>query len=158
MAATFTTLGLAGLFVATVLPGMLGSSTAAPGTMDRDLTAVEAAGSTSEPAATAPKSSNAGYGQAAFPTPKLADAAGRTIPPVRVSTSGGKSGDAPTQAPQVAVGGVDQTRDTTGSGQEVGGPTTLAAPAINPLLAGSLALLGIGLLLFGLRFSARRLR
>lgn len=158
MAAAFTTLGIAGVFVATVLPGivgMAGSPALAPGSLDRDVTSVEAAGPSSAPAA--PGSPGAGAGQGAVSTLNPAGYNQQSAPPGRTSTDG-KADDVATAAPQVAVGNVDSTGGDAGSGNEAVEPTTLASPSINPILAGSLALLGVGLLLFGLRFAGRRLR
>jgi hypothetical protein len=62
-----------------------------------------------------------------------------------------------TSPPAVAAAG-DGTADPDGP-EILGGRDVLAAsPVINPLVAGSLGLLALGLLLFGLRFASRRLR
>ena len=60
-------------------------------------------------------------------------------------------------APEVAVGG-DQAAATDGRRLSGSGPSPIVAPMINPLIAGSVGLLILGLLLFGLRFAGRRLR
>ena len=160
MAAAFTSLGLAGLFVATVLPGMFGSAASAPAQERDQFVGAGAPAPTAAPAATsavqaAPESSGGILGPvAAGPTRSAYDYLYRTAGPGGEGTD--KSDDTSTQYPPVAVGaGATHDAFLDGGGERL---SLASAPTINPLIAGSLALLGIGLLLFGLRFAGRRLR
>ncbi len=149
MATAFTSLGLAGLLVATVIPSLLGSAAGAPGAAaDQAFEAARASAGAPAPGATQGRVAP----QAAQPSNdrEMEDASGV---PVLVS-SGGKITSEPTGAPPVAVGN-DATEDTDAPGDLA---TTGTAPAVNPLTAGSLGLLLVGLLLFGLRIAGRRLR
>jgi hypothetical protein len=146
MAAAFTSLGIAGLFVATMLPGIGGfaAGPAAPGSFERDdLTGAQA---TAAPAALPAATTGA---QAPGASPIRANAANRSAAPDPVPTSG-----------EVAVAGEDATSDATDTDTdgEARSPLALSTPPANPLIVGSLALLAFGLLLFGLRIAARRLR
>jgi hypothetical protein len=118
MAAAFTSLGLAGLLVATFLPGMLGTAASAP-----------------------QRESLGGAAQSPAPAPDEA--------------YGVKDGE-PTNAPDVAVAGGRGT-DAPGVPEDTAGRQLVAAP-LSPLLIGSFVVLAVGLLLFGLRFVARRVR
>jgi hypothetical protein len=144
MAAAFTSLGIAGLFVATMLPG-LGGPAAAPGAMEHDdLTGAQA---TAVPAALPAATAGA---VAPGASPIRADAGiSRSAAPDAVPTSG-----------QVAVAGEDATDDPgdAEAGRDGASPLVLSTPPANPFIVGSIALLALGLLLFGLRIAARRLR
>jgi hypothetical protein len=144
MAAAFTSLGIAGLFVATVLPS-LGGPAAAPGAMEYDdLTGAQAtAGPAALPAATAG-----------------ALAPGASSIRVNAGVSRSSAPDAVPTSGQVAVAGEDATDDAKDADTdgEALGPLALPTPPANPLIVGSLAMLGLGLILFGLRIAARRLR
>jgi hypothetical protein len=152
MAAAFTSLGIAGLFLATLLPGLGGfaGAPAAPGSIERDnLTGAQAtAAPAALPAATAGPQAPGAQAPGASPIRVNANVS-RTAAPDPVSSSG-----------QVAVAGEDATGDAKDAegGERRMGPLTTAAPPINPLILGSFALVGLGLLLFGLRIAARRLR
>jgi hypothetical protein len=135
MAAAFTTLGIAGLLVATMLPGLSGS--AATSGLERDQSQIGATA-----ASAAPVGPVVGPGE---PAPNATD--GSPAEEFGVKDQGG-----PSSAPGAGGGG-------TGAGAaDEGSPTgRIAAMTSSPLLVGSLALLALGLLLFGLRFAARRL-
>jgi hypothetical protein len=140
IAAAFTSLGIAGLLVATVLPGLMGSAASQTGT-ERDRTNIGAAAATSAPAAPV-----IGPGQAA-----PSDNAAKPD-----AEYGIKDGNSATSAPDDAMSGGGATggpQDTIETQAE-----RAAASTTNPLFIGSLALLVVGLLLFGLRFAGRRLR
>lgn len=147
VAAAFTTLGIAGLLVATMLPGLAGSS-ASLGTA-RDQTTTGAA-APAGPATAGPAAPEYGADQ---PAP-VASAGMPGYP------GGGKDVLTATSAPEIA--------DVDGAGNGApNGPTSgpldsserqVSSTSPNPLLIGSLALLAAGLLLFGLRFAGRRLR
>ena len=141
LAAAFSSLGMAGLLVATALPGLLGSSASSATGNERDQAAIGAAAATSAPAAPvhgpvqpAP-SDNAAKPDVEF---GVKDGTSSTSAP-----GGALSGDAATDAPD----------DTTASTAE-----RAVVSTTNPVVIGSLALLAVGLLLFGLRFASRRLR
>ena len=153
MATAFTSLGVAGLLVATVLPGMLGGAASTLGSApERDMSQGGAV------ASAAPAGPGAG---AAGPT--LVPAAG--YPGVRPVANG------PSQAPDVEYGVKDGT--STPPDVAIAGSNSTQAPEAvddmagrlrasvsppSPLFLGSIALLALGLLLFGLRFAGRRLR
>ena len=140
MAAAFTSLGVAGLFVATMLPALVG--TMALGPAERD-TATGAgapgpggtAGLQNAPAAPAATIDNL-FGQASDPDGKAEDGSGE---PPRIAVEAGAS--------PAALGGGRQNQSPTAVG-----------PTVSPLVAGSVALVVMGLVLFGLRYAARRVR
>jgi hypothetical protein len=156
LAAAFTSLGVAGLFVAIVLPGMFMMG-AASAPAERDLG--QAAG-TFAPAA-APVASPATGGEFGGLVPNaqatLDAAYAQSSAGPRAEATNGTAKDGATTPPEVAVGGGTATEDT--SPDEGGNlrSTTDASPT-GLLIAGSLALLGAGLLLFVLRFAGRRIR
>ena len=140
MAAAFTTLGMAGLLIATVFSGLGGSAASLAGPA-RDQTAT--AGATAAPAGPV----NGG---------------GQPAPAASAGPGGGfdtKDGTSATSAPEIA--NIDTA---TGAPN---GPTSVPAESPdhrvatttpNALLMGSLALLAAGVVLFALRFAGRRLR
>lgn len=139
MAAAFTSLGLAGLLVATVLPGLMGSTASL--------------GAAREQAA---------IGAAATAAPAAAPVSGPSQPAPN-ATSGTEGGDfgvkdntTATSAPDIAVAGGTATDSPRIADDATAELNVSSAP--NPLLISSLALLAVGLLLFGLRFAGRRLR
>jgi hypothetical protein len=155
VALAFTSLGLAGLLVANILPAMFGSAGAA--------LAPQAArgGLSAEQAATAAPAGSA----AALPLPG--------VPGATDSRNGFQFGPAaqPTAALDLLAGGSKSTQTTTraaageAQGSATGQPSDAervrAAPELftagtNPLVVGSVVLLAIGLALFALRFIARR--
>lgn len=158
LAAAFTSLGIAGLFVATIMPGLLGS--AASTGAQRENTPVFGPESTFEPAA-APGGSVAGLGADASSRPRAGyqpgsarpDDPGDVIPTgqtVDVQATDGSKAE--------GAGGVESPIIDLESGVEGRTVDTVQANQSNPVLIGSLGLLAFGLLLFGLRFAARRIR
>jgi hypothetical protein len=140
MARALTSLGVAGLLVAVLLPGgigLLGGAAAGPGggpVLQEDGIYAGAAASQAPP-------ENLG-GQGA---------------PGATSVDPDAAYDADATLLAIGAGESPALRDgdpKAGSGAE---RLQAAAPA-NPLLIGSLALLALGIALFGLRFAARRLR
>lgn len=129
LATAFTTLGLAGLFVAAVLPGLAGGMAAS--------VAPEGAGA---PAF--------GAGTTEAPVPQLGPAAS----PGREDGVGTKDNVAASDAPGYVQGAGGDNLDTDANGR-IG----LGTSPQNLLLIGSLAFLAVGLVLFGVRFAARRL-
>lgn len=135
LATTFTTLGLVGVFVATVLPGLAGGVAS--------MTAPEAAPGAGGPAM--------GAGATAAPAPQLGPAASSADPDG--AGVGTKDNVEASAAPGFVQGGEDD-RDL---GSNTDGRIDAPAPP-NLLLIGSLVLLAAGLAVFGLRFAGRRLR
>jgi hypothetical protein len=157
IAAAFTSLGLAGLLVASVMPSLLGSAGAAPGTARED--AFQAAQASAAPAAPAAPGATQGRlvpvgAQATNDRAIIDSATGRPV----LVTSAGNGTNGPPAAPEAAYGGGKAVATDAAGLSESGVDLNDVAPAINPLIAGSLALLLVGLLLFGLRFAGRRLR
>ncbi len=149
IAAAFTSLGAAGLLVATVLPGLLGSPASAP-MLERSATGTAAPGPTSLAAQPVAGGGNTDAGKV--------QAAEQSSPPNFGYLSGAAkaSQDADDMPRDVAVGA---------PGSHVPAPvgtsadaSSVIAPAPNPFVVGSLALVAIGVALFGLRFAARRVR
>jgi anti-sigma factor RsiW len=143
LATAFTSLGLVGLLVVTVLPGMLGGAASMPAP-ERQSTG--GAGALAAPTAA--------------PAQPLDNAKASTVP---VAAGPGAQVDSTASEPPEVLFGVRAS--AFGSevpralGDEPGSADGLvSSPSPNPLLVGSLALLAIGLGLFGLRFAARRLR
>jgi hypothetical protein len=149
MAAAFTSLGVAGLLVASILPGMLGSAASAPAPEQ----ALSGAGLPAASAAAQP----AAVGQTAGAGGQL-DAAGHSSPPARDYVTQVKGGGSATSAPgDVGFGAVaSQVPAPARTSAEDSSRALSRSP--NPAVVGSFALLGIGLALFGLRFAARRVR
>lgn len=166
VAAAFTSLGVAGLLVATVLPGLIGGAATSAPESDTTAGAAAAPAATSAPAA-APAATTAsasgapareaggstqnpagyglGYSSTAAPKDTLtADKAGQASSAIRGPAGIGSlaSGPGSSGVGGATFGALESTRDT--------GP--------NLILIGSLALLAIGLALFGLRFAGRRVR
>ena len=156
MAAAFTTLGIAGLLLTSILPSMLGGvGGGAPAALDREQTTGQAAPSSAPEAL------------------RATDAAVRPVangPQASVDANFG----AAAQASALPSADRLQIKDQ-GSGAPVamagGAPSNdaYASPLnsqihgalqgqTNPLLIGSIALLALGLVLFTLRFAARRVR
>ena len=146
VAAAFTSLGIAGLLVATFLPGMLGGAASAPTGAENNPPALGAVSGAPVPAA----------------TDALAPAAGEGGPGRNSASEGPddafgvKDHGSPASGPEIAVGGGSVRQAPGKAGDAVAELRTVLGP--NPLLIGSLALLAVGLLLFGLRFAGRRLR
>jgi hypothetical protein len=151
MAAAMTSLGLAGLLVTTILPGLFGGSAASAPTAERDrlpagLPAATAAPAPQQPVA-AGSSADAGEFQAA------GQPSGRTYEQV----TGAKSSQEPDDMPHdVALG--QPGSHVPGQGGTSTDTSSVSSPSPNPIVLGSLALIVIGVGLFGLRFAARRVR
>ncbi|MEO5703511.1 MAG: hypothetical protein ABIZ52_00590 [Candidatus Limnocylindrales bacterium] len=149
IAAAFTSVGIAGLLVATILPGMLGQAVSAPTSGERDQAAIGAeasAGPAAAPAATeAALGPVSGSGGEPAPNPTSGDVA-----------LGVKDGTTATLAPEFgAVDGLNYETPSTQS-ENLGRLSEPTPP--NLVVIGSLALLAVGVLLFGLRSAGRRLR
>jgi hypothetical protein len=169
LATAFTTIGVAGLFVTTLFSG-LGGPTAAPfgahagGQRDQALEAAQASQAPAAPGATAASGGEfGGIVQQGYPSPGSNDNGQSPNPPVRTSYDGaGKGGStggpapAPHESPVAVVGGGGNGEGTSSAYDTQ--RSSLSAIGSNPILAGSLALLALGLVLFGLRFAGRRIR
>ena len=159
-AAAFTSAGVAGLLVAAVLPGLLGGGASMGAAPERD----------SVPAATG----GSGAGAVASAAPALAPQAGAPGPTTKdpndrstvtgalgAATSdpgeyfGVKDGASQTAEP-IAIAGAPASPASEGAPDDLG--TLRSSTPPNPILIGSVVLLGVGLALFGLRFASRRLR
>jgi hypothetical protein len=149
VAAAFTTLGVAGLLLATLLPGALGSAGSAP---ERDLAqpAAVTSAASAAPAAEAPGATADTGGN-----PQVVPAAGRPSQASDVEYGMKGSTSAP---PDVAVAGPTTTRAAAPEVLDSDARLRASVDAPSPLFIGSVALLAIGLLLFGLRLAGRRLR
>jgi hypothetical protein len=167
MAAALTSLGVAGLFVALVLPGAV-LTPASPGSVERqglEIAATQAPAATYVPAPAATRAGGefGGLNPAAQATPYsgYVTSSGQVDQNTGAKGTDDKLQDGATQAPpvapsQVAVGGQGTPGDDAGGGNRLA--ETISEPAFNPLLIASLAFLGLGLLLFTLLFAARRIR
>lgn len=138
MAAAFTSLGVAGLLVGAMLPGMLGGAAAGPAGREQTLGA--AAAPSQVPAA-----------------PPGSEVGGPVSSAGEDNEYGVKDGS-PRATDSVAVlqGAGDGDGEDAGAGETPGRTTFVAPPS--PIIVGSLALLAVGLSLFALRFAGRRLR
>ena len=133
LAATFTTLGLVGVFVAAAMPAMLGGAAS--------MAAPEGAGA-----------------QAGAPAPAASAAPGFQFGPAATAATDDRD-TTKDNAQASAEPLVGVTSGGEGIVTEDGGRVdTMTAPSPNPLLVGSLVFLAVGLVLFGLRFAGRRLR
>jgi hypothetical protein len=166
IAAAFTSLGIAGLLVVTALPGLIGGGAASAPESDT------AAGAAPGPAATAAPAAAPAATTASAPGVPAPQAGGQTQNPVDYDASHASPG-----APQDTSAGVkageasSAIRGPVGIGSLASGPTSSGAEGVsfgalestrdagpNVIFMGSLALLAIGLALFGLRFAGRRVR
>ena len=170
MATAFTSLGLVGLVVGVTLSsgaGLGGAATSEDG-QDRDgASAAAATGAAAAPAATiGDAEAQGGY---EFEIVRASD--GKLYQVVRQSNgtyylsttipvsaldsarSSKPTGEEPTE---LAFGPANQGGTPTGAARDLAIGAVTQPP--NPLIAGSLALLGIGLLLFGLRIASARVR
>lgn len=150
MAAAFTSLGIAGLLVATILPGLFGSA-AAPSS---ERTTAAGPGSSSAPAQAPVTPLGGNPGAAGAPTPggdqyNVDANSGAPEGTAADNNNAGQSSD----PKAVAIGG---TGTESGGNQAATERLSEASPP-NLVLIGSLALLAVGLFLFGLRVVARRL-
>jgi hypothetical protein len=147
MAAAFTSLGVAGLLVATILPSLLGGAASAPA-LER-LSA--AGGAVATDAAAQPVAA----GSRAEADNQYV-AGGATPPTYSVVTGTKASGGASEMPRDLALGGNATAVPAPVQRPAEADQRVEAAP--NPFVLGSLALLAVGLALFGLRFAARRVR
>lgn len=121
MAAAFTSLGLVGLLVVAILPGLGGGAAMLGPTREQGVTAAGASAAPAAPGAPAP--------------------------------------NATARIPGDAFGAKNEDTSTGGPGRIAGDASDHLAPApLNLAFLGSLALLGVGVALYLLRFAARRLR
>jgi hypothetical protein len=150
MATAFTSLGLAGLLVTSILPSLIGGSAASapmPIAQQPAASAAAAGGAPGElsgqgqPSAT---DSRAQFGPLGKPSPV----------PVSAGSGGGKSNDLASAEPDLFAG-EQANRDRVSNGQDSEQLQARAAES-NPIVSGSLVLLVAGLALFGLRFLGRR--
>lgn len=144
VAAAFTSIGVAGLLVATMLPGTFLAS--APG-MARDQ------GMGGVPAATEAAELHAA--ESAPPDRAGQEGTGGPLAPGASDDDKAAPGSSDGTV-QVAAGG--PTSDGRAGGEVTNQSPIIAPPVVNPLVAGSVGLLALGLILFGLRLAARRLR
>jgi hypothetical protein len=166
IAAAFTSLGIAGLLVATAVPGLIGGGTAAAPESDTAAGAAAAPAATdapaAAPAATAASAPGVPAPQAGGPTQNPADYGANHASsgaPENTLTAV-KAGEASSaiRGP-IGIGSLASGPGSSGAGGGSFGPlasTRDAGPSL--VFIGSLALLAIGLALFGLRFAGRRVR
>ena len=166
MATAFTSLGAVGLVVGITLssgPQMAGSQ--AVGGMERD--ANQAAAATAAPAAPGNEAhvDSATLAPVALSSGDGMYAQGGSMRPVRasleISRSAAPGSLKPASTEEVVVGVANQggkPRNGAPSGDTDNQAARLVSQPPNPLIAGSLGLLGIGLLLFGLRLASTRVR
>ena len=149
MAAALTSLGLAGLLVTTILPGLFGSAASAPAS-ERGLSGGGLPAATSAPAQMpVAAGSSAGAGEVR--------AAGQPSTPAYDNLTGMKASLEPNDMPGEPAAGLPGSHAPSSVQMSAAG-ADVSSPSPNPILVGSLALLAIGLALFGLRFAARRVR
>jgi hypothetical protein len=150
LAATFTSVGVAGLLVASFAPNLLGSAASGPtldlggpgaGRASGGPIAVTASEGAAEPDAPAPGASGGELG-----VDQLATAA------PEVDASDEKNAPRSTDGTLSAYGG------GAGSAEQDGRQNALAPTRPNPIVIGSIAFLAVGLGLFILRLAGRRLR
>jgi hypothetical protein len=151
MAAALTSLGLAGLLVTTILPGLFGGSAASAPATERDRVAAGLPAATSAPAAQQPVApgSSAGAGEIR--------AAGQPSGGVYNQLTGASSSQEPNDMPRDVALGQPGSHVPAAGGTSTDA-SSVSPPSPNPIVLGSLALLLIGVALFGLRFAARRVR
>jgi hypothetical protein len=154
MAMALTSLGLAGLLVANILPSLFGSAASlAP---QRDQAAGAPAGTAAAAAApTAAPAANPDAGQPGASLSAEFGVAGHPTPGPTFTRT--KAGDLLT-LPPVAAGGAQASAETDSSDARLNALESAENPTTNVLLLGSLAFLVAGIVLFGLRIAARRLR
>ena len=147
MAAALTSLGLAGLLVTTILPGLFGSAASAPAT-ERDLSGGALPGATSAPAAQ-PIAAGSGAGAGEV------QAAGQPSTPAYDYLTGAKASQEPNDMRGEPAPGLPGSHAPVRTSSDA---SSVSSPSPNPFVLGSLAVLAIGLALFVLRFAARRVR
>lgn len=152
LAAAFTSLGIAGVFVVTVMPGLFGGAASAPALERQGTAAGGPAGATAP--VMAPGESAPGFDQDGSSAPLFGAQA--SAGPDAGDPSDTKVDPVPTDRNEAAIAGQGGSPGTNEEA-EVTGRLTGEAP-MNPLLIGSVVLLAVGVLLFGLRLAARRIR
>jgi hypothetical protein len=166
IAAAFTSLGVAGLFLATALPGLIGGGAASAPEDDT------AAGAAAAPAATSAPAAAPAATSASAPGVPVPQAAGSTQNPAGYGAYRSSTGAPENTLTAVKAGQASSAiRGPVGIGSLATGPTTSGDGGVsfgalestrdagpNLIFVGSLALLAIGLVLFGLRFAGRRVR
>lgn len=153
MAAAFTTLGLAGLLVANILPGLIGSAASGGARMSDSHGPAPAASAAAAgtnvpvavPVAGQPGATTTGRDGNEYQV-------AQSSPPTDQNVKAESAASNPPR--DLAGGGQGTTLDQAGTGASE--PTVQPQP--NVLLLGSLLLLAIGLCLFGILFAARRTR
>ena len=144
VAAAFTSIGVAGLLVATMLPGAFLASV--PGqARDQGVGGLPAATDATEFQAA----------ESGPPDRVGQEGTGGPLAPAASDDSKADPGSSDGNV-QVAAGG--PTTDTGNPGSVTNPSPMIAPPVVSPLVAGSVGLLALGLILFGLRLAARRLR
>jgi hypothetical protein len=147
MAMAFTSLGLAGLLLANLATtGFLGGAAPAAGPAGQERLSAGGAAASSAPAAPA----------AGLPQPS-GDLVFGTVDQASPGSgiTGTKAGDTFSAPPAAISGGTGHGNAEQPSGAR---DSALVQAPINPFMLASIALLGIGLALFALRFVARRVR
>jgi hypothetical protein len=166
IAAAFTSLGIAGLLVATALPSLIGGGTASAPQSDT------AAGAALAPAATAAPAAAPAATAASAPGVPAPQAGGSTQNPLEYDASHAATGAPQRTLTAVKAGEASSAiRGPVGIGSLASGPTSSGDGGVsfgalestrdagpNLIFIGSLAPLAIGLALFGLRFAGRRVR
>jgi hypothetical protein len=163
IAAAFTTLGVAGLLVATIVPSLAGGSATSAPSHD---SAVGAAAATAAPAAAPGATTEAAPG---VPAPQAGGATSNPADFGSYQQASGAPGDTSTPgkagptgssiaAPVALAGGTGGPERAGASVGSIEAPTLTREGSPNLLFIGSLALLALGLALFGLRFAGRRVR
>jgi hypothetical protein len=157
MAAAFTSVGLAGVLVAVVVPSLIGGLGGAASAPSRDSATFGpmAGGPASTQAPAAPAADSAAPEAAGATFRVQAAAGGGSSDDANIVQNGGDSGM------EVAVGGQSTDNglgELSGAQNYDGGERPADTSPVNLLFIGSLALLAVGIALFGLRFAARRLR
>ena len=150
-AAALTSLGRAGLLVTTVLPGLFGGSAASAPMSERDRGAAALPAATSAPAAQQPVAAGASAGTGEFRAAGQPSGGGYNQP------TGAGSSHEPNDMPRDVALGQPGSHVPAAGGTSTD-VSSLSPPSPNPIVLGSLALFAVGLVLFGLRFAARRVR
>jgi len=159
IAMAFTSLGLAGLLVANILPALFGSAGASGAAPEAARALPAASAGAAATAAAAPLPIGVVSGPQATDSRTSAEFGHVTQPTAALDQTGGSKSNQATSAPIVAAGGAQESSPGEPSYDRLtSGERDLFTSETNWLLVGSFALLGIGLVLFGLRFLARRVR
>jgi hypothetical protein len=169
IAAAFTSLGIVGLLVGVTLTGGPAAPLFTAASGDSGVRgAAASAGAAADPKAQGAEGGDGFEAQrtAAIPAPAVSEpiAVARASSAARdnqydTATGGPRmTSVAPGSTEAAVVGDADADKGDTTTGGVESTPAPAVAQTTSPLIAGSLALLGIGLLLFGLRLASRRVR